>query len=738
MISYKELLFALDSTDNVVVMTTLSGEITYVNKAFEMLYGYQRDEVVGKKTSILKSGFHQRDFYKDLWDTIINGETWEGEFLNLSRDKREVWEHTKISPIKNDRNQVEGFIAVSENITTKRILDQQIQEEQFLLNELVANSPIAITIAQPLVLNGKIDDIIIVKANPVAGSIFNRLGLTGLRFRTLLPSFSSFFEHIEDITVEKQAFEAFVPELSKHLSFRTFPLPNNRFCMLFYDVTDYKRTIAALQESEQRYSSLVEDTPALICRFDTHSTITYINHYSLISKSIDQVVGQSFYHFFDDVSNKLIKSKLKQLKNGVTTVDFELQMLVNNQIRWVKWVVRALIDAEGKVYDYQAVGVDFTDFKMAERALAENRNMLNSIVNNSLIGVMVVNVKNEIVFVNSRMVEMFLYREDEFYRMQNPHITLVDDENGIRQRFTDILNHSRDSFTAEKQYVRKDGTMFWGSLFLSPVRDSSGNIREVVGLIADIDLKKQFEMRLIEDEKKLKALNATKDKLFSIIAHDIKNPFNAILGFASLLHGQIDDFSKEEIKGFVEKILEAGENTYKLLEDLLTWGRSQLGKLSLSIVPVCPYDIVEEIFHYYAILAQNKNILLVNHLPAGYKVMADTDMLKFVLRNLIHNGIKFTNSNGCVECLLDTQTNATQAIILVKDNGIGIRQEKLDVLFDISAFLSTTGTANEKGTGLGLSLSKEMVEKNNGKISVVSEMGFGTTFKIELPAAPMA
>ncbi|MBN2742827.1 MAG: PAS domain S-box protein [Marinilabiliaceae bacterium] len=735
MISHNELLFALDSTDNIVVMTSLDGVITYVNKAFETTYGYRRDEVVGAKTSILKSGHHTKDFYRDLWDTITNGETWEGDFLNHTRDKREVWEHTKISPIHNQRRQLTGFIAVSDNITTKRILEQQIQEEQFLLNELVANSPVAITIAQPLMVNGQVDDIIVLKANPVAGVIFNRLGLTGMRFRVLMPSFANYFVQLDSITSEKQALEVYVPELAKHLSFRTFPLPNGRFCALFYDVTDYKRTIAALQESEERYSSLVEDTPALICRFDNQANITYVNKFSLINRKLDDIIGQSFYSFFDEASVRLIQKKLSHIKGHVTTVDFEVQMPVNNQVRWLKWVVRALFDAEGKIFDYQAVGVDFTDFKMAEQALAENRNMLNSIVNNSLIGVMVVNVRNEIVFVNSRMVEMFLYAEEEFYRMQNPHITLVDDENGIRRRFTDMLNHERDSFTAEREYVRKDGTVFWGSLYLSPVRDAGGEIREVVALVADIDLKKQFEMRLIEDEKKLKALNATKDKLFSIIAHDIKNPFNAILGFASLLHAQLDDFSKDEIRVFIEKILEAGENTYKLLEDLLTWGRSQLGKLSMKVVSNSPRAMVDEIFHYYTILAQNKSIQLVNALPDDLCVMADTDMLKFVLRNLIHNGIKFTNTHGTVECRAQSANTDGRVAIAVCDNGIGIRPEKLGVLFDISAFLSTTGTANEKGTGLGLSLSKEMVEKNGGNLSVVSEVGKGTTFLIELPVA---
>ena len=733
MITYKDLLFALDSTDNVVVMTTIRGEITYVNKAFENLHGYKGDEVIGQDHHLFKKEADLSQQNNDLWDTLMNGESYEGDFKNFTRDHREIWEHTKISPIKNELGSLEGFILVSENVTFKRIQDQQILEEQFLLNELVANSPIAITIAQPILLDGNLDDFIILKANPVAGSLFNRIGITGLRLRTLMPSFSVFFTNLYDVNIEKRSFEAFIPELDKYLSFRTFPLPNSRFCILFYDVTESKRTLSALQTSEQRYSSLVEDTPAIICRFDINMNITYVNKYVLYDRNPYDFIGQSFYSLFDENASKIILKNIDKLVGNNATVDFEMQLPIRNQMRWIKWVVRALTDAQGRIFDYQAVGFDFTDFKMAQQALAENRNMLNSIVSNSLIGILVVNVNDEIVFVNSRMADMFLYSEREFLKMDSPQFIFFDDQDDEKKRFFNIFNDHCNSFTTEKQYKRKDGSLFWASLYLSPIRDAFGNIREVVCLIADVDQKKQFEMQLVEDEKKLKALNATKDKLFSIIAHDIKNPFNAILGFASILHAQIDDFSKEEIKMFVDKILESGENTYKLLEDLLTWGRSQLGKLSLSIGSVSPSVVVNEIFNYYSVLAQNKSIHLVNSLPDDFVVLADVDMLKFILRNLIHNAIKFTNESGTVECFMMIDAVSKARLIAVKDNGIGIKPEKQEVLFDINAYISTNGTANEKGTGLGLSLSKEMVEKNNGSITVDSKVNEGTTFIIQLP-----
>jgi signal transduction histidine kinase len=150
---------------------------------------------------------------------------------------------------------------------------------------------------------------------------------------------------------------------------------------------------------------------------------------------------------------------------------------------------------------------------------------------------------------------------------------------------------------------------------------------------------------------------------------------------------------------------------------------------------VVPKDVVDEIFKYYHHLAATKQIALKNVLSPQLMIYADFEMVKFVLRNLVHNGIKFTEKDGVIECFEELSFDPKFKTIVVRDSGIGIHPEKIKLLFDINAFLSTTGTANEKGTGLGLSLAKEMMDKNGGSISVESVVGGGTTFRIELPFA---
>ena len=738
MISNKDLLFALDSTENVVVMTDLEGKITYTNKAFVNTYGYTVEEAIGKNPSILKSGYHDDIFYQNMWQTLNMGDTWTGVFRNKAKDGTLIWEYAKISPIISDGVKT-GYVAVKENITYKRNLEEQIQKEQFLMNELFNNAPIGITISEPIYQKDEIIDFIYIKSNPVAGSIFNRLGLVGVKYSKV---YNSMLEHLsfsDKLIKDKLTFELYLPEIDKYLSFRTFPIDQVRFCSMFFDITNYKNTIRALKESEDRYSSLVEDTPALICRFNKEGLLTYVNNQFSNSfiKNGEDLTGQSFFNLFPAKFISGMWDKIEKLSTDVLMVDFENEVEIQGDNRWQKWVIRALNSEqqENNSVEYQAVGMDFTDLKKAENALIENRNKLNAIVNNDVVGVEVVNRDGQFVYVNSRFCNMTGYTADELMKLSSLEITEHDSRDLTSIMLSKIFEGEISDYSIEKKYMRKDGSIFWASLYLSPIRDNKGRVIEASGLVADINEKKLIEIKIVENEQKLKDLNATKDKLFSIIAHDIKNPFGVILGFSNLLSERLSDLSEDEIREFINQIVEAGENTYKLLEDLLTWGRSQLGKIEIKKEKIIPKDIVEEIFTYYSHLAHNKGLSLKNGLSPQLMFLADFDIVKFVLRNLIHNAIKFTPAGGTIECYEELTFKNDYKTIIVKDTGIGISKEKIKVLFDIDEFISTTGTSDEKGTGLGLSLAKEMIIKNGGQISVESEVHKGTSFRLELPTA---
>lgn len=239
--------------------------------------------------------------------------------------------------------------------------------------------------------------------------------------------------------------------------------------------------------------------------------------------------------------------------------------------------------------------------------------------------------------------------------------------------------------------------------------------------------------RLAEDEQKLKTLNATKDKFFSIIAHDLKNPFNVLIGISDLLRSDEDiKNNHEEFSDLVEGMFQTATSGYELLENLLEWSRTQTGTIAFEPNEFDIKQVFDANKELYKGAAKNKN-LSVEISSGSYRVSADYEMINFIVRNLLNNAIKFSYPNGNI--MISSESKDGKLVVAVKDEGIGMDEELLQKLFKIEHNVQKNGTANEKGTGLGLILCKEFIEKNKGEIWVESELGKGSTFFFSLPLA---
>ena len=247
----------------------------------------------------------------------------------------------------------------------------------------------------------------------------------------------------------------------------------------------------------------------------------------------------------------------------------------------------------------------------------------------------------------------------------------------------------------------------------------------VTGVMIDVTEEKYFNQKLHD-------ANFTKDKFFSIIAHDLRSPFTSILGFSRLLNEEYDDFSHDERKMMIKQILTSTESTFQLLDNLLTWAKSQLGRTSFSPEPFDIENLIIETINLLISQAKIKSISLKAVILSKTTVFADVNMIRTVLRNLISNAIKFSYEGAMIT--IETQVNDGFVTVKVKDTGTGIEPVTLRALFSIDEKVcSSKGTANEKGTGLGLILCKEFVEKNGGSISVESKVGIGSTFCFTIP-----
>ncbi len=239
-----------------------------------------------------------------------------------------------------------------------------------------------------------------------------------------------------------------------------------------------------------------------------------------------------------------------------------------------------------------------------------------------------------------------------------------------------------------------------------------------------------------KSEQELRILNASKNKFFSIIAHDLKNPLHNVLGYSSLLYKDYERFNETERRRFATDIYHSTHSIYRLLQNLLEWSRSQTGALNFTPSDVEYHRILDNAIGVLKSLAEQKNIKINMESDPDLKIYADPVMIETVLRNLINNAIKFTPDGGHIE--VNAKKINEDIIISVIDSGIGISDEDSQNLFKIDSKVKRKGTNNEDGSGLGLILCHEFINKHNGKIWVESKLGKGSEFIFTIPAKAIA
>jgi PAS domain S-box-containing protein len=276
------------------------------------------------------------------------------------------------------------------------------------------------------------------------------------------------------------------------------------------------------------------------------------------------------------------------------------------------------------------------------------------------------------------------------------------------------------------------------------LKNNEGKVVGYSGIIRDVTESKKQEKLLIKyneelaevnsqlkvSESKFKDLNDEKDKFFSIIAHDLKSPFNALLNLSEFLVEDLADLSIEEIRSFSKEINKSAHSVYNLLLNLLQWAQIKTGRMKTTREKIAISSLLNNTIILLEGVATKKSIKLINDVDSSYFFSGDRTMISSVLQNLISNAIKFSKRNGKV--IISSKIEGDKIIVSVQDRGIGISDENLTKLFRLDNHLTTMGTANESGTGLGLILCKELVEKNNGQIWVDSEEHLGTTFSFSL------
>ena len=400
--------------------------------------------------------------------------------------------------------------------------------------------------------------------------------------------------------------------------------------------------------------------------------------------------------------------------------------------------------------------------KKAEQKLRDSEEKFRTIVSSAQDAIVFFDSESNISFWNHAASNIFGYTPEQVINRNIADILSPKHMfNDFKSIFDDFDNIENDKFkqTFELDAISHDGNIIPIDVSLSPIKlkdqwcgcsiirditDRRNSQSEMEKLIEELQISKDIieqnandvitlNLRLTESEEKLKELNASKDKFFSIIAHDLKGPFQGLMGYSEVLSKDIENLSKDEIKEFASDLHTSAKHLFRLLENLLQWTRIQRGIIechptSLRIAQLASMSIDLSSFN-----AHKKNISIENNIDPELHLIADMNMINTVLRNLISNAVKFTPENGSIT--LSSEQFEDFSEIHISDTGVGISEEDMTKIFNLDAHHTTIGTNNEKGTGLGLILCKDLIEKNNGQIKVNSTPEQGTTFTFSLPNA---
>lgn len=363
--------------------------------------------------------------------------------------------------------------------------------------------------------------------------------------------------------------------------------------------------------------------------------------------------------------------------------------------------------------------------------LRENEERFRSLVENVDDIIYTMDKTGKFTYVSPKWEKWMGYKPEEVIGTTFEHYVHPEDIDKCIEYYKQVFFLKKMPAVLEFRVIKKDGSIRWQANNGSAFYSKNGEVSHIFGIARDITTRKETEDKLRTHMDGLKNSIESKDRYFSLLAHDLRSPFHIFLNLSELLSEGIEHLSKSEIIKLSKQLNIALHKQYELLTDLLDWSGIESNQLAFNPETILLYEEVMKVFDSVSALAQEKDIMLSCEVNGDFPVYADPRVLRTLIRNLVSNSIKFTNNGGWVKINASNKGNFVE--IVVVDNGVGMVSNVAENLFKSDFHTTTQGTNNEKGTGLGLRFCKKAVEKHNGTIRVESEPYQGSTFLITLP-----
>lgn len=507
--------------------------------------------------------------------------------------------------------------------------------------------------------------------------------------------------------------------------FISFAVINKKISKHFEDLQKAK---ADAEQNEKNFRLLFDISPDLILIRTMDGELIDCNPAGLKFHGVNTVeelkaVDYSHYYLnFEDrdlilkelIKNRSINNREVKIRKYKTDLVFDcllsLKLINTNHdesliVSWIK---------------------DISDKKAAEEKILK----LSTAVSQNPAAIVITDLIGNIEYVNHQFTNNTGYSYEEAIG-NNPRILKsgIHSEEFYKNLWDTVM--SGKTWHDEIYNKRKDGLHFWESATIAPILNDKNEIINFVAIKQDVTARKLAEFELVESQKKLKELNDTKNRLFSIIGHDLRGPIGTLKSFIEVIIDQKIYDDTESLKQMLQILLTSTSTTFDLLENLLLWAKNQQNEVVFKPENIDLHQVVDTNIALITELAKIKEITIHNQIPDEQIIYADKNMIMTVIRNLLTNAIKFTVSGKNI--YLSVKEDNTFFTVSVKDEGIGIVPDDLKKLFNTKENFTTKGTSGEQGTGLGLLICKDFIEKHNGTILAESEPGKGTEFKFTIP-----
>lgn len=737
----------MESTDDIIILLDADGVVIDCNEAHAKRLNTERENLIGKNIFDLLPQDVGRTRKEAIKEVIQTGKPVCGEDFRAG-----FWNEYTIHPIVSHRGKVESVAIFSKDITARKMAEENVRNNYSLLRIAGETAKFGGWIVD-LENNIVIWSDVVAKIHDIepgfSPSIEEGLSFYAPEWQEKIKEVFSrcvtngtpYNEEMEIIT--KKGKRVWVRTTGEAVRDHNGKIINIHGA--FQDISEYKKITDALNSFERQFKSSID---SLLDAFGMYSAIRdnnneivdfridYVNPKAceLNKLSKEEQIGRGLCEILPSHRSSGLFNEYVELVEKGNVIEKEsvtYQDTYSGELVKRTFEIKASKFSDGFIATWRDISVR----KQTEEKLVESEREKASLIDNlpGFVYKCAFDSNWTMFYISEECYKITGYHPEDFIfnnKISYNDLIHTNFRESIWNKWQSVIS-SGTPFREEYQIITADNHIRWVWEQGRGVYSKEGILTHLEGFITDITERKEMEEALKESEARLVELNATKDKFFSIIAHDLKSPFNSIIGIGELLIEQIKKKEFEDIEEYAAIMSDSSHKAMNLLTNLLEWSRSQTGRMDFNPEFLRLSQLADEVVDLLRFTANQKSIIISSQIPKSAICYADKAMIGSVLRNLVSNAIKFTGKGG--EIILSAKMMEDKYTVTVSDNGTGMTKAEMDNLFRIDKFYSTRGTDNEGGTGLGLILCKEFITRHGCEIWADSKKSEGSSFSFTLP-----